>query len=96
MPGKGQYRHQMARGWESKSVEAQQADREEASKDHPALSDAEVATRERRRSLLLARARVEDDLRQVLRPAHRATLETALRGIDAELAALDASSRSSE
>jgi hypothetical protein len=86
----------MARGWESKSVEAQQADREQATPEQPVLSAADAARLDRRRSLMLARARVEADLGQVLRPAHRATLEAALRGIDAELAALDASSTSAE
>ena len=90
------YRPVMARGWESKSVEAQQADREDAKAAQPTLSAADVARLDRRRSLLLARARLEADLAKVLRPAHRATLEAALRGLDAEMAALDVPPRAAE
>jgi len=82
----------MARGWESKSVEAQQADRDDhqasGTSTTPSIEDAALATR--RRSLQLARARVEADLSRMLHPAHRATLEAALRGLDVELASIGA------
>lgn len=71
-------------------MEAQQADREDAAAIAPSVSPVDVARESRRRSLQLARARVEADLARMLRPAHRATLEAALRGLDADLAALDA------
>jgi hypothetical protein len=77
----------MARGWESKSVEAQQ---DEASRAAPAATgglpapvDAERATR--RRTLELARARTVADLEVATFPAHRAMLERTLAALDAEL-----------
>jgi hypothetical protein len=79
----------MARGWESKSVEAQQADQEQRPDAAVPVSPADAAREARRQSIRLARARVEADLARMLRPAHRATLEAALRGLDADLAALD-------
>jgi hypothetical protein len=80
----------MARGWESKSVEDQQADWERAPVEpRPTVSAADVAAAARasaRRTLELARARAADDLRTATREAHRAMLREALRALDAQLA----------
>jgi hypothetical protein len=78
----------MARGWESKSVEAQQADhadRRAANDAAPAVDPARLA---RRQTLELARARALSDLQRACVAAHRAMLEAALEAIDAQLAAL--------
>ena len=75
----------MARGWESKSVEAQQ---EEASRRRPAsrpLSVDERRRREERRTLELARARTMDELARANADAHREMLRAALETIDAKL-----------
>lgn len=77
----------MARGWESKAVEAQQ---DEASRRRPAgvapkMSAADRAALERRRTLELARARTLADLKSVLSPAHRAMLERALEALDEQI-----------
>jgi len=76
----------MARGWESKSVEAQQADRERHEpQDLRPLTPEEVATQARRRTLELARARAVADLGRATHPSHRATLEAALAALDDQL-----------
>lgn len=80
----------MARGWESKSVEAQQ---EEASRPDagtgrpPAPADAERFAA--RRTLELARARKLAELRTATLPAHRAMLERTLAALDEKLTAED-------
>jgi hypothetical protein len=75
----------MARGWESKSVEAQQADREDATARKPTVSPEEAAAIERRRTLQLQRARALADLASARSPAHRQMLETAIRSLDEQL-----------
>jgi hypothetical protein len=75
----------MARGWESKSIEAQQ---EEAARSRPQprqLTDDERANAERRRSLELARARATADLSRATAPPHRQMLEQTLAAIEAQL-----------
>jgi len=76
----------MARGWESKSVEDQQADLE-AKKQKPAeVTSPEDAERlSRRRTLELARSRALSDLQRACSPAHRAMLEAAIRALDEQL-----------
>jgi hypothetical protein len=76
----------MARGWESKSIEAQQADKEDAPQRADAsIGPEEAARRARRRTLELARARMQADLRAATRPAHRAMLEAAIAALDEQL-----------
>ncbi len=76
----------MARGWESKSVEAQQQDAGAATRKVRApVSPAERASIQRRRTLQLARARTVADLERSTSPAHRTMLERALRAIDEQL-----------
>jgi hypothetical protein len=75
----------MARGWESKSIEAQQ---EEAARGRTVarpLTDGERIVVERRRSLELARARAADDLTRATAPAHRHLLEQTIQAIEAQL-----------
>lgn len=75
----------MARGWESKSVEAQQEEAARAKTHAPALNDADRAGLERRRSLELTRTRVRDDLSRARAPAHRRMLEQTLAAIEEQL-----------
>jgi hypothetical protein len=79
----------MARGWESKSVEAQQ---DEAARDRtrkPYLTDAQRATAERRAVLELTRTRAAADLERARSPHHRRMLERALAALDERLRALE-------
>lgn len=78
----------MARGWESKSVEAQQ---DEASRERPRKplpSPEQRATAERRATLELGRARATADLGRATAPHHRQMLEAAIGALDRELALL--------
>jgi hypothetical protein len=75
----------MARGWESKSIESQQADREARDPKAPSVTPDEVAARARRRTIELARARAQADLTRATNPAHRAMLEAAIRALDDQL-----------
>jgi len=76
----------MARGWESKSVEAQQAEREaRADPAGPAVSPDEAARLAKRRTLELTRARALADLATARSPAHRQMLEAAIRALDDQL-----------
>jgi hypothetical protein len=78
----------MARGWESKSIEAQQEEAARAKKVSPPLSPADRTMLDRRRTLQLARARAEDDLSRATAPAHRRMLEQTLTTIDEQLSAI--------
>ena len=75
----------MARGWESKAIETQQ---EEAARVKPGgrpPSAEERAAATARRTLELARAKVEGDLRRARTEAHREMLRRALEDIDRQL-----------
>ena len=78
----------MARGFDSKFVEAQQ---EEATRDkpiRPALTPEQQAREAERQSLKLSRARTEAQLGQATAPAHRQMLEQAIAALDARLTEL--------
>jgi hypothetical protein len=79
----------MARGWESKSVEAQQDAADAPRTNRPALTREEAARQAERATLMLARTRVLADLQRACVPAHRAMLEQAVADLDTRLAALD-------
>jgi hypothetical protein len=72
----------MARGWESKSVEAQQDAAAAAQKKGPALSVQEAARQTERATLMLARSRAMADLQQACAAPHRAMLEQAIADLD--------------
>ena len=78
----------MARGWESKSVEAQQEEAARQPAARPPLTAEQRAAAERRRTLELSRARAVDDLRRATAPQHRQMLEQALQAIDQQLTEL--------
>ena len=80
----------MARGWESKSVEAQQDAADAPRIKGPALTPEQAARKAERATLLLARTRALADLQKACVPAHRAMLEQAVADLDRRLAALDA------
>lgn len=79
----------MARGFDSKFVEAQQ---EEAVRDkplRPALSPEQKAAEVRRQSILLSRTRAQAELDRATAPAHRRMLEAAIAALDHQLKAFD-------
>ena len=78
----------MARGWESKAVEAQQ-DAALDDRRPTSISDEEIRARTERATLMLARTRALSDLQHACAPAHRAMLEQAIADLDRRLKALD-------
>jgi len=79
----------MARGWESKSIESQQADAAADRSRKAALTPQALAMEARRREWTLARSRVVADLERATAPAHRQMLERALADLDAKIREVD-------
>jgi hypothetical protein len=76
----------MARGWESKSVEAQQAEsRDKQPSSRSRLSPEEAANRRHKEVLRLSRQRIAEQLATVQNPHHRKMLEHALAELDLKL-----------
>jgi hypothetical protein len=77
----------MARGWESKAVEAQietgRSESENAS--HDRLSPGQIEVFRKKEGLLLSRSRVLNDLVTATNPRYRKILEDSLRYLDQEL-----------
>ncbi len=80
----------MARGWESKSVEAQMEEvRHVQTSDPAALSPEEMALRQRRETLRLTRSQLQEQMSRARSDAHRQRLAQSLAEIDRQLAALN-------
>jgi hypothetical protein len=79
----------MARGWESKSVEAQQDAAADRGSSKPIMKPEDVARRAARAMLVLARTRAQADLKNASAAAHRTMLEQAIADLDSKIAALD-------
>jgi hypothetical protein len=72
----------MARGFESKDVEFQQAEKERVRQLGRALTPAERDTQARQQTLDLALARARADLAAARTPAHRRMLEAAIAALE--------------
>jgi hypothetical protein len=85
----------MAKGWESKAVEAQveESNTKTSGKTKPQLTPAQIENRRRKQVLLLARTRVQRDLEVSQHQRHTEQLNRALADLDAQLSALDDSSK---
>ena len=76
----------MARGWESKGVEQQQAENLGSSQpEKHAITREEADVSRRREGLLLRRKHVLKQLEAIHHERHRAMLETALAELDSQL-----------
>ncbi len=83
----------MARGWESKSVEAQQAEAaEKRAKAAPPLTADQAMRHREQEGLRLARKRVLQQLQSNLNPRHRKLLEDELAELDLKLSRFEAPS----
>lgn len=82
----------MARGWESKSIESQQADAAADRGKKVALTPEAAARDAQRRELNLSRSRVVADLARATAPAHRQMLERALADLEKRIESLEESS----
>lgn len=79
----------MARGWESKHVEAQQDEASRRSREpRQEQTDSDRVRLAERRRLTLARERVVADLALARSPAHRQMLERAIAALDGQLQSL--------
>jgi hypothetical protein len=80
----------VARGWESKSVEEQQADAELGrAKPKPEGPSPEQAARAREREgLVSSKMRVESDIGRATHPRHREQLQEALQFLENKISAL--------
>jgi hypothetical protein len=82
---RGRYNQAMARGFDSKFVEAQQEDATRPKTIGPALTPEQRIAADRRRALELSRARAAGDLERATVPAHRRMLEQAIAALEAAL-----------
>jgi hypothetical protein len=80
----------MARGWESKSVEAQmeESSSSKASGAKPGLTEAEAQAKLKRADLQLSRRRVVEQLEQSTNERYSTMLRSALAELDAQIAGL--------
>jgi hypothetical protein len=80
----------MARGWESKNVEAQMEEGKERPADSakPSGGNEERARQERLESLRLSRSRMLQQLERAVHPSHREVLMKGLKAIEQEIEAL--------
>ena len=79
----------MSRGWESKSVEEQQAEAA-SSKNQPKLrfTPEQAAQKQEKESLLLSRKRMQEQIASARHARHRQMLQEALADLDAKIAQL--------
>ena len=82
------YRRCMARGWESKSVEAQQDEARSQPTVRRDLTPEERDKAQRRATLELALAGAQAELQAACRPAHRDMLQLKMEALKAELGTL--------
>jgi hypothetical protein len=75
----------VARGWESKSVEAQQDDARSTAEPKRRLSLQQRNLESQRQALELARSRTLQQIRSTENPRYRSLLEQALRELDEQL-----------
>lgn len=78
----------MARGFESKDVEFQQAEAERTPVRRAARTPEEQERATKRRQLELSLTRMMDELRRARVPAHRQMVERAIDALRADLAGL--------
>ncbi len=80
----------MARGWESKAIEEQQAEaaRRAEQRDFRPLTSTELAQQQRLESLRLMQSQLREQCARARSAAHREQLADALRQLEAEMAQL--------
>lgn len=78
----------MARGWESKAVEAQQDEASARTRSGPPISREDATRRAELATLSLSRARAEADLQLATADAHRDMLTRAIEDLERRIALL--------
>ena len=91
------YNRNVARGWESKSVEEQMdaAETRKAAATQPKLSEAQLRVQRERESIELSRGRILRELEAARHPRHREQLSQALSFLDERLSKLQSELESS-
>jgi len=85
----------MARGWESKSVEQQQADRADEHKSaRPPVSREQQERNRKYGGLLLSRSRLTQQLEAAANPRHRQMIEQSIAALNAQLAIMEEATQS--
>jgi hypothetical protein len=79
----------MARGWESKSVEAQQDAAATPRVVRPALSADDISREQARATLKLARTHALGELQRACAPVHRSMLEQKIADLDRQLSQIE-------
>lgn len=79
----------MARGWESKAIEAQMEEAERAPDEPRQTAPADISKQHRRDALHLMRSHLAAQLQNARSVAHRQRLHQSLRAIEEELATLE-------
>lgn len=72
----------MARGWESKSVEEQVAEKESGAGKREELSDVEKTRRMERAAVEMKLAKLRGDLARATNPRHREMLEKGIEELE--------------
>ena len=75
----------MARGWESKSVEAQMEAAESSSVYKPRLSPEQIESRQKVETLILTKKKLQADMERSSNPRHREMLQRALEDVEKHL-----------
>jgi hypothetical protein len=83
------YNLNVARGWESKSIEQQQDDARSAQSPGLSLTPAQRDAENRKQGLKLSRSRVLEQIQAAGNPRYRKILEQALSEIEEQLSRLD-------
>jgi hypothetical protein len=84
--GSNDYNFHVARGWESKAVEAQQAEAgEKSANSRPKMTTAEASRQRVKEGLLLSRKRALNQMAESRDPRRRAMLEKALDELNEKL-----------
>jgi hypothetical protein len=82
------YNWAMARGWESKSVEEQQAAATVQTEAKQRLTPQQAAQKQQKEAVELSRRLVRQQLQSAQNPRHRQMLESALADLDSQIARL--------
>ena len=77
----------MARGWESKSVEAQMEEALVSSSGQPRLSPQQIEAKQKRETLILTKKKLHADLERSSSERHKEMLQRAIEEVEKQLQA---------
>src|SRR3954465_8347655 len=75
----------MARGWESKSVEAQMEEAAVSSSTKPRLTPQQIEAKQKRETLMLTKKKLAADLERRTTPRHQKMLKKAIEEVEKQL-----------